>query len=304
MGFQTSTGHKHGQWWVWISLPLSFKMSQITAKMVKYWVSYDQNCNLGMFWPQLSQFFTILTVFWFVLMGKPPAYIPFIQLYLDIKVNLDELQGASKIIGRFYSWWQWVVLEVFEEGIANGNAVGSIYDWGDMTMAEPPALHQIGSVFLYFSNENPSAIIPTHSQPTMKVSLDVVHSSKPIFEALAKKYANVTSKSELQSIKLKPIGFTSRVAYVKFPIRQCDIILDLWTGSWHVTIFFWLIYGWDMQRYQTCKTVDIYHFPSLPGLEKNQTCSMVLKKSLRKKFWILRWGTELQTEKYTVFCLV
>jgi len=93
-----------------------------------------------------------------------------------------------------------------------------------MTIAEPPALHQIGSVFLYFSNENPSAIILTHSQPSMKVSLDVVHSSKSLFEALAKQYTNVTSKSELQSIKTKPIGFTSRVAYVKFPIRQCDII--------------------------------------------------------------------------------
>jgi len=70
-------------------------------------------------------------------------------------------------------------------------------------MAEPPALRQRGSVFLYFSNENPSVIIPTQSQPTTKVSLDMVHSSKPLFEALSKKYTDVTSKSELQSIKFK-----------------------------------------------------------------------------------------------------
>ena len=84
-------------------------------------------------------------------------YILLIHLYLDIEINLDELQGASKIIGRFYLWRQWVVLEVFEGGIACGNVVGNVYNWGDVTTAEPPALRQGGSVFLYFSNENSSS---------------------------------------------------------------------------------------------------------------------------------------------------
>jgi len=57
-----------------------------------------------------------------------------------------------------------------------------------VTMAEPPALHQRGSVFLYFSNKNPSEIILTESHPTMKTSVNVFNSSKPLFKALAKKY--------------------------------------------------------------------------------------------------------------------
>ena len=60
------------------------------------------------------------------------------------------------------------------------------------------------------------------------------------------------------------------------------------------------IYSWDMQRNQTCKIVDIYHFPSLPQLEKNKACCMMLNKSISEKIWILSWGIELQTAKYTV----
>jgi hypothetical protein len=70
-------------------------------------------------------------------------------------------------------------------------------------MAEPPALHQRGSVFLYFSHENPSEIIPTKSLPTMKTSVDVFNSSKPLLEALARKYIDVSNKSELQYIRLQ-----------------------------------------------------------------------------------------------------
>jgi len=103
--------------------------------------------------------------------------------------------------------------------------VGNVYNWGDVTMAEPPALTQRGSVFLYFSNENPSATIPTQSQPTMKVSLDVVHSSKPLFEALSKKYTDVTSKSELQSIKFK---FNAHFIHLKeYVILIHDVIWTL-----------------------------------------------------------------------------
>jgi hypothetical protein len=90
-----------------------------------------------------------------------------------------------------------VVFEAFEGGIARGNAIGNVYNWGDVTMAEPPALHQRGSVFLYFSNKNPSEIIPTESRPTMKTSVNVFNSSKPLFEALAKKYLDVANNSEL-----------------------------------------------------------------------------------------------------------
>ena len=37
---------------------------------------------------------------WFILI----YIILFIHLYLDTEISLDELQDASKIIGRFYSW--------------------------------------------------------------------------------------------------------------------------------------------------------------------------------------------------------
>ena len=64
------------------------------------------------------------------------------------------------------------------------------------------------------------------------------------------------------------------------------------------------IYSWDMQRYQTCKIVDIYHFPPLPQLKKNQAHCMMLNKSISKKFLILSWGIELQTVKYMICHLV
>ena len=46
------------------------------------------------------------------------------------------------------------------------------------------------------------------------------------------------------------------------------------------------IYSWDMQRYQTCKIVNIYHFPPLPQLEKNKACCMMVNKSISEKFEI------------------
>jgi hypothetical protein len=81
-------------------------------------------------------------------------------------------------------------------------------------MAEPPALRQRGSIFLYFSNENPSEIIPTQSHPTMKTLVDVFNSSKPLFEALSKKYADVTNKSELQYFKLQLYAHCIQIEYV------------------------------------------------------------------------------------------
>ena len=81
--------------------------------------------------------------------------------------------------------------------------MGNVYNWGDVTMAESTALHKRGTVFLYFSNKNPSEIIPTQSPSTIKTSVDVFNSSKPLFEALAKKFPNVSNKSELQYIVLQ-----------------------------------------------------------------------------------------------------
>ena len=79
----------------------------------------------------------------------------------------------------------------------------NVYNWGDVTMAESTALHKRGTVFLYFSNKNPCEIIPTQSLPTMKTSVDVFNSSKPLFETLAKKFPDVSNKSELQYIVLQ-----------------------------------------------------------------------------------------------------
>ena len=76
----------------------------------------------------------------------------------------------------------------------------NVYNWGDVTMAESTALHKRGTVFLY---KNPSEIIPNQLPPTMKTSLDVFNSFKPLFEALAKKFPDVSNQSELQYIVLQ-----------------------------------------------------------------------------------------------------
>jgi len=81
-------------------------------------------------------------------------------------------------------------------GFSRGNAVGNVYNWGDAGIAEPPVSHQRGSVFLYLSSENPTSIIPSQSPPTMKTSINVFNSTKPLFEALAKKFPEVASDSE------------------------------------------------------------------------------------------------------------
>jgi hypothetical protein len=81
-------------------------------------------------------------------------------------------------------------------GISRGNAVGNVFNWGDAAMAESSVLHQRGSVFIYLSSENPSSIIPSQSLPTMKTSINVFNSTKPLFEALAKKFPEIASNSE------------------------------------------------------------------------------------------------------------
>ena len=75
--------------------------------------------------------------------------------------------------------------------------MGNVYNWGDAVMHEPTTLPQKGLVFLYFSREDPSAIIPAQTLPTMKTSVNVFNSNKPLFESIAKKFPDITGKSML-----------------------------------------------------------------------------------------------------------
>lgn len=98
-------------------------------------------------------------------------------------------------------------------------------------MAEPSALHQRGSVLLYFSNKNPSHIILGEIVPTMKTSLQVFNSSKPLFEALAKKFPDITNESELHYIILQ--FYADFIQYKGYVILVHDV---MWTllGPYHV----------------------------------------------------------------------
>ena len=82
-------------------------------------------------------------------------------------------------------------------GTSRGNAMGNVYNWGDAAKTEPSILPQKGLVFLYFSKEDPSTIIPIQSLPTMKTHVQVFNSTKPLFETIAKKFPDVASKSML-----------------------------------------------------------------------------------------------------------
>ena len=103
--------------------------------------------------------------------------------------------------------------------------MGNVFNWGDETMGDPPALRQRGSVFLYFSNQNPSEVIPIQTPPSMKTSVDMFHSSKPLFEALSRKFAEVANNSELQYIRLQLCAhFVQQKEYV---ILVHDVIWTL-----------------------------------------------------------------------------
>jgi hypothetical protein len=103
--------------------------------------------------------------------------------------------------------------------------MGNVFNWGDVTMADPPALRQRGSVFLYFSNQNPSEVTPMQSPPSMKTSVDVFNSSKPLFEALCIKYPEVANNSELQYIMLQ--YHTHFVQQKEYVILIHDVIWTL-----------------------------------------------------------------------------
>ena len=81
--------------------------------------------------------------------------------------------------------------------------MGNVFNWGDVKMGDPPDLRQRGSVYLYFSDQNPSEIIPTESSPSMKTSMFMFNSSKPLFEALSMKFAEVSNNSEMQFFWLR-----------------------------------------------------------------------------------------------------
>jgi hypothetical protein len=80
-------------------------------------------------------------------------------------------------------------------GTSCGNAMGNVYNWGDAVMHEPTTLPQKGLVFLYFSSKDPSIIIPAQTLPTMKTSVNVFNSTKPLFESIAKKFPDITGYS-------------------------------------------------------------------------------------------------------------
>jgi hypothetical protein len=157
-------------------------------------------------------------------------------------------------------------------------------------MAEPPAFHQRGSVFLYFSNEDPSGIIPGQSRPTMKVSLDMFHSSKPLFEALAKKYVDITNKSELQCITLQL--YAHFIQCIEYVILVHDVIWTL-LGSydvitsvdgdeditWHtennkpvIHVLLVCLNLFFIQLMKSNKTVDQFYFVKHPILHHNLFC--------------------------------
>lgn len=92
-------------------------------------------------------------------------------------------------------------------------------------MAEPSALYKRGSVFLYFSDKNPFEITLAQSQPAMKTSLDVFSSSKPLFEALAKKYPDVANKSELHCVVM--VLYAYFIQYEEYVILVHDVIWTL-----------------------------------------------------------------------------
>ena len=100
--------------------------------------------------------------------------------------------------------------------------MGNVFNWGNVTMGDPPALQQRGSVFLYFSDQNPSEVMPMQSPPSMKTSVEVFNTSKPL---LSKKFAEVTNNSELQYIRLQ--HHANLVQQKEYAILIYDIIWTL-----------------------------------------------------------------------------
>jgi hypothetical protein len=58
-------------------------------------------------------------------------------------------------------------------------------------MADPPALRQKGKVVVYISSDDPSTILPTEALPSFQKAIQIAHMSKPLFDALGKKWATI-----------------------------------------------------------------------------------------------------------------
>ncbi|EDR09218.1 uncharacterized protein LACBIDRAFT_326641 [Laccaria bicolor S238N-H82] len=93
----------------------------------------------------------------------------------EMAVTLDDLQGASKTIG----------------GFARGNAVGNTYGFGDEPLVDLSALQQKGKIMVYILSSDPSTIVPTETPPSFQKMLAICHMSKPLFNALGKKWPTI-----------------------------------------------------------------------------------------------------------------
>ena len=113
---------------------------------------------------------------------------------LDMDVTLDELQGASRTTGMFNMSYQQIVLKAFtSRWFCMWQCIWKYFTWGEEPMADQPALHQKGKVLVYISDKNPSTVVPTETPPSFKCSISMVHISKPLFEALAKKSPTINN---------------------------------------------------------------------------------------------------------------
>ena len=60
--------------------PASFQTSPKTAQTVQKWLRYDLNSQRTPFYSYLSQFSTVLAVFWLVLTGKPTTHAGWVDM--------------------------------------------------------------------------------------------------------------------------------------------------------------------------------------------------------------------------------
>ena len=69
-------------------------------------------------------------------------------------VTLQDLQGASKTIGKFNCICQLFFSRLISRWICTGNAVGNTCGFGDEPMIDLPALHRKGKVMVYISSSD------------------------------------------------------------------------------------------------------------------------------------------------------
>jgi len=86
---------------------------------------------------------------------------------------------------------------LLQGGFARGNAFGNTYTFGDEPVAASPALQQKGKVMVFISANDPATIMPTGTLPSFQKSMPVHHMSKPLFEALGKKWPTIKNPGKL-----------------------------------------------------------------------------------------------------------